>query len=39
MQQPGYTSSSSQTSTMAIVSVISGVLSWVALPIPPIPFN
>ena len=31
MQQPGY-ASSSQTSTMAIVSVISGVLSWVALP-------
>lgn len=30
MQQPGY--ASSPTSTMAIVSVISGVLSWVALP-------
>ncbi len=30
MQQPGY--ASSQTNTMAIISVISGVLSWVALP-------
>jgi hypothetical protein len=30
MQQPEY--ASSQTSTMAIVSVISGVLSWVVLP-------
>ncbi|MBE7550316.1 MAG: DUF4190 domain-containing protein [Anaerolineales bacterium] len=30
MQQPDY--ASSQTSTMAIVSVISGVLSWFALP-------
>ena len=30
MQQPGY--ASSQTSTMAIVSVISGVLSWFVLP-------
>ena len=30
MQQPGYTSP--QTSTMAIISVISGVLSWFALP-------
>ncbi|MCL4300011.1 MAG: DUF4190 domain-containing protein [Anaerolineae bacterium] len=30
MQQPDY--ASSQTSTMAIVSVISGVLSWFVLP-------
>ncbi len=30
MEQPGY--SSAQTNTMAIVSVISGVVSWVALP-------
>jgi hypothetical protein len=30
MQQPGY--ASSQTNTMAIISVIAGVLSWFALP-------
>lgn len=30
MQQPDY--ASSQTSTMAIISVISGVVSWVAVP-------
>lgn len=30
MQQPDY--ASSQTNTMAIISVISGVVSWVALP-------
>jgi hypothetical protein len=31
MQQPGYTSTA-QTSTMAIVSLVSGILSWVMLP-------
>lgn len=31
MEQPGY-ASSAQTSTMAIVSVVAGVLSWVMLP-------
>lgn len=30
MEQPGY--ASAQTSTMAIVSLVSGVLSWVMLP-------
>ncbi|NJN97102.1 MAG: DUF4190 domain-containing protein [Anaerolineales bacterium] len=31
MQQPDY--ASSQTNTMAIISVIAGVVSWVALPL------
>ncbi len=31
MQQPGY-ASTSQTSTMAIVSLVSGILSWVIFP-------